>query len=198
MSQSYILQKYEEVRSIHSDINEHLETLKRYSEECGVVVEMGVRKIVSTWAFLAANPKKMISLDLYSPDRFGGNLQEVYDAVQDTDINFEFVEKSSLEYDLDNCELLFIDTWHDYLQLKKELYRHHRKVQKYIILHDTVSFGFVNEGSGEPGGDTHDNINLPTGLIPAVEEFLDSNKDWIIWERKVNNNGLTVLKKIDK
>jgi hypothetical protein len=103
-----------------------------------------------------------------------------------------------LEYDLDNCELLFIDTWHDYLQLKKELYRHHRKVQKYIILHDTVSFGFVNEGSGEPGGDTHDNINLPTGLIPAVEEFLDSNKDWIIWERKVNNNGLTVLKKIDK
>ena len=59
-----ILEKYKQVSETHSDINEHLITLKKYTEECDTVVEMGVRSIVSTWAFLAGNPKKLISLDL--------------------------------------------------------------------------------------------------------------------------------------
>jgi hypothetical protein len=85
-----IIQKYEELSDRPSDINEHLHTLKKYTEECNTVVEMGVRSIVSTWAFLAGNPKKLISLDLYNPTKFGGNLQEVYDAVKETNIDFSF------------------------------------------------------------------------------------------------------------
>jgi hypothetical protein len=142
-----IIQKYEELSDRPSDINEHLHTLKKYTEECNTVVEMGVRSIVSTWAFLAGNPKKLISLDLYNPTKFGGNLQEVYDAVKETNIDFSFVEDSSLNYELKNCDLLFIDTWHSYLQLKMELNRHHKKVNKYIILHDTVSYSGVDEKS---------------------------------------------------
>jgi ubiquitin C-terminal hydrolase len=38
--------------------------------------------------------------------------------------------------------------------------------------------------------------NLPKGLWPAIEEFLYHNKNWVIWEKKANNNGLTVLKRI--
>ena len=68
-----ILEKYKQVSETHSDINEHLITLKKYTEECDTVVEMGVRSIVSTWAFLAGNPKKLISLDLHNPAKFGGN-----------------------------------------------------------------------------------------------------------------------------
>jgi len=58
-----ILEKYKQLSEVRSDINEHLITLKKYTEECDTVVEMGVRSIVSTWAFLAGNPKKLISLD---------------------------------------------------------------------------------------------------------------------------------------
>lgn len=191
---SQIISKFESLQKIPSDINEHLITLKKYSEECEVIVEMGVRKIVSTWAFLSASPKKLISLDLHHPKIFGGNLDEVIDAVKGTSIDFQFIEADSLKYKCEPCDLLFIDTWHEYTQLKKELFRHHQSSKKYIILHDTVSFGFVDEDAYS--NQSQEETNLPTGLIPAIDEFLFHNKEWVLWERKVNNNGLTILKRI--
>lgn len=196
MNDSSIIRKYQELIATPSDINEHLPVLKRYAEECDIIMEMGVRWIVSTWAFLAGNPKKLTSLDLYNPSNFGGNIQEVYEAALNSEINFEFVEQDSLTYNMDECDLLFIDTWHDYLQLKKELFRHHTKVKKYIILHDTVSYGFTNEDLVVSGNHSKIETNLPKGLVPAIEEFLMWNRNWVIWEKKQNNNGLTVLKKI--
>jgi hypothetical protein len=197
-----ILEKYKQLSDTPSDINEHLHTLKKYAEECETIVEMGVRRVVSTWAFLAGNPKKLISIDLHNPTNFGSNIQEVYDAVIPTNIDFSFVENDSLVYKMEPCDLLFIDTWHDYLQLKKELDRHHQNVKKYIILHDTSTFGFKDEGIYD---DYQRNVlhlsreetNLPKGLWPAVEEFLYNNRNWVIWEKNPNNNGLTVLKRTD-
>jgi hypothetical protein len=192
-----ILEKYKQLSETHSDINEHLSTLKKYTEECDTIVEMGVRRIVSTWAFLAGNPKKLVSLDLYNPEKFGGNLQEVYDAIKSTGIDYSFVEQDSLKYEMKPCDLLFIDTFHDYLQLKKELNKHQGKVNKYIILHDTVSFGFSDESEYDDYHTPRSETNLPKGLLPAIEEFLYHNRNWVIWEKKPNNNGLTVLKRID-
>jgi hypothetical protein len=195
---SKILEKYKQLSEIPSDINEHLVTLKKYTEECNTIVEMGVRSIVSTWAFLAGNPKKLTSLDLYNPTKFGGNLQEVYDAASLTNIDFSFIECDSLTYEMQPCDLLFIDTWHCYLQLKKELTRHHSKVNKYIILHDTVSYANVDEKSADEMGVLNNiETNLPKGLWSAVEEFLYENKNWVVWEKKPNNNGLTILKRTD-
>lgn len=196
MSDSLISRKYQELIATPSDINEHLPVLKRYAEECDIIMEMGVRWIVSTWALLAGNPKKLTSLDLYNPSKFGGNIQEVYNAASNHGISFEFIEHDSLTYNMDECDLLFIDTWHDYLQLKKELFRHHTKSKKYIILHDTVSYGFTNEDLIISGDHSKTETNLPKGLVPAIEEFLMWNKEWVIWEKRANNNGLTVLKKI--
>jgi len=190
-----IYQKYQEKCSTISDINEHLPTLRKYAEECESVVEMGVRGIVSTWAFLSAKPKKLISLDLSHPSSFGGNLEEVIQLSLENGIEFEFVEKSSLEYEMSNADLLFIDTWHDYLQLKKEMFRHHTKVNKYIILHDTTTFGYIDESFYDEYGNSRPETNLPKGLYPAVDEFLFANKEWRLWEKKSNNNGLTILKK---
>jgi hypothetical protein len=170
MNNQLILKNYFELSKIPSDINEHLETLKKYTEECDIVIEMGVRQIVSTWAFLAGNPKKLISLDLYNPAHFGGNLQEVYDAVSSTDIDFTFIEHDSLTYDIDSCDLLFLDTWHDFLQLKKELTRHHTKVKKYIIFHDTVSFAHSDEkNADEMGMLNQTETNLPKGLCRLLK-----------------------------
>ena len=184
MNNVLILKKYIELSKTPSDINEHLETLKKYAQECDTIIEMGVRSIVSTWAFLIANPKKLVSLDLYNPSHFGGNLQEVYDAASYSNIDFSFVEQDSLTYNIDSCDLLFLDTWHDFLQLKKELTRHHSKVNKYIILHDTVSYRYVDEKSADEMGMLNQiETNLPKGLWPAIEEFLYHNKNWVIWEK---------------
>ena len=56
----------------------------------------------------------------------------------------------------------------------------------------------VDEKSHDEMGKLNDvETNLPKGLWTAIEEFLYNNKDWIIWEKKPNNNGLTVLKRIN-
>jgi len=191
-----INKKYQEYCSIISDINEHLPTLKKYAEESDSIVELGMRGIVSTWAFLAAKPKKLISLDLIHPSSIGANMEEVIQSSSENDIEFEFVQKSSLEYEMTTVDLLFIDTWHDYLQLKMELFRHHPKVKKYIILHDTTTYGFKDEGFYHDYEKPRPETNLPKGLNPAIDEFLFANKQWTLWEKKNNNNGLTILKKI--
>lgn len=191
-----IINKYEEKLNTKSDINEHLSTLKQYADECNTIVEMGVRSLVSTWAFLVSKPRTLISLDIENPSKFGGNIDEVYSLSNNVGINFKFVESSSLTYDMPLSDLLFIDTWHDYLQLKKELYRHHKNVKKYIILHDTNTFGYRDESEYENYHEQRNETNLPKGLCPAIDEFLNENKEWVLWERKPNNNGLTVLKKI--
>lgn len=191
-----INKKYEEKINTFSDIYEHLPTLKKYSEECKTIVEMGVRSFVSTWAFLASKPRKLIGLDLINPIVFGGNLNEVYEAATEAGIEFEFIESDSLTYQMPLSDLLFIDTWHVYLQLKKELNRHHKNTRKYIILHDTNTYGYKDELAHDLYGQRIEESNLPKGLCPAIDEFLIENKEWILWERKPNNNGLTILKRI--
>ena len=44
--------KYETAKSKVSDINEHIETLYEYATECTSIAELGVRSMVSTWAYI--------------------------------------------------------------------------------------------------------------------------------------------------
>ncbi len=85
-----------------------------------------------------------------------------------------------LKVGIEETDLLFIDTWHVYEQLKEELRLHGSKARKYIVLHDTTTFGENGEGEGR------------RGLWPAVEEFLAVG-EFQIKERFQNNNGLTIL-----
>lgn len=173
-----IEQKYQQLKDTPSDINEHLPTLKKYTEQCDHVTEMGVRAIVSTWALLAGNPKRMVSIDIKHPKNFGGNLDEVIQAANGT-TRYEFKLEDTTKNDIEETDLLFIDTVGYYEQLKSEL-RHAGRVRKYIILHDTQIFAVKGEDGGE-------------GLMKAVEEFLLENKEWEIKEQFTNNNGLMVL-----
>lgn len=182
---------YTELCDKISDINEHLPVLKKYTEECETITEMGVRYCVSTYSFLAGNPKKLTSIDIIHPSEWGGDLSIVEKLAKESNIEFEFILANTLEVNITNTDLLFIDTWHAYQQLKDELNRHHSKVNKYIILHDTTLFAFHDETTYESWG--WKGINK--GIWPAVEEFLEENKNWTLYERYTNNNGLTILKR---
>ena len=61
-----------------SDINEHLPTLSAYAKD-RVVTEFGVRKGLSTIAFLAGRPKKLISYDI-NIKRFDLGIMEAAEA----------------------------------------------------------------------------------------------------------------------
>jgi len=174
---------FEQRRNQSSDINEHLPTLKELSSECDTITEMGVRNVVSTWAFLNGYPKKLTSYDIIDPPK--SNLQEAMDFAQANNIDFNFFQKNVLSIEIEETDLLFIDTKHTYEQLKQELEKHSNKAKKYIILHDTVTYG-IRAPQWLGGGE---------GLLKAIFEFLDKTDDWFIYKEYKNNNGLMILKR---
>ena len=186
--------KVAEITRKPSDINEHIPTLLRYATGCDHVVEMGVRWIVSTWAFLAAKPNKVTSYDLFHPSKYGGNLDEVYDVAKEVNVEFSFFEANVLDVEIEECDLLFIDTWHCYNQLIRELRKHSSKAKKYIILHDTTKFGHVDEKNHRDQV-FEDALAKKQGLKPALNDFLAESDEWQIEKVYTNNNGLTILKR---
>jgi len=171
-----------------SDIYQHLPLLRRFAEQCFTVTELGVRTVVSTWAFLAGlqgRDGRLLSVDYIHPKECGGDLEAVARLAQAAGIKFEFRLADDREIELLPTDLLFIDTWHVYEQLKAELTRHADKAQKFIILHDTETFATQGETEGH------------SGLLKALDEFLYSaeGQKWFVREQHKNCNGLTVLER---
>jgi hypothetical protein len=201
-----------------SDIYEHLPTLYNYSLECDSIFETGVRGCVSSWAFaygLATsnttntnntntNTKKRKKYLLNDIDDCTENISELYNLCKEVDIDISYIWFNNLKIEfIETFDLTFIDTWHVYGQLKRELEKYSKITNKYIIMHDTT----VDEWHGENARGGHDDYldsqksgipieEIRIGLWPAIEEFLLLNKDWVLHERFTNNNGLTILKKV--
>ena len=155
-----------------SDINEHIPVLKRYADMCGHVTEFGVRSGVSTWAWIASNAKIVRCYDIQNCSIV--EHQKAADEIK-KEFSFTCVNTIADRFDIEPTDLLFIDTNHTYNQCSQELRQHAYKVNKFIIFHDTVTYG--------------------AELNRAIEEFLEKNNDWMIREKLLNNNGLTVLAK---
>jgi hypothetical protein len=166
---------YYEKCKTQSDINEHLPVLKEYGEKVDHITEMGVRGIVSTYALLAAKPKKMISYDVVPVDT-----NHIHSLAPHTE--YKFIIGDTRQAIIEPTELLFIDTLHNYIQLKQELDLHSPKTSRFIILHDTVTFGERGETSAN-------------GLNKAIAELLDAG-EWVTDLHLKNNNGLTILRRI--
>lgn len=199
--------KYQYHSKNSSDINEHLPTLYRYASECDSVFETGVRGCISSWALangLLHNKNTSIKPTLFMNDIDKCDIQELLFLTKDLPIKMKFEWKNNLDLDFkETYDLTFIDTWHIYGQLKRELAKFAPLTNKYIIMHDTT----VDEWEGETirmGRNANEQSvssgfpleEIYKGLRPAIDEFLISNKDWVLHERFVNNNGLTILRKI--
>lgn len=193
-----ILNLQEKINNLYntpSDINEHFPAIIKYGAECETITEFGVRSVVSTWGWLSSLPKKLTSYDIHHPSKWGGDLQSVIDTAIHVGVHFEFIQGDCLQVDIEQTDLLFIDTWHVYDQLKCELNIHQSKVNKFICLHDTTSYEFVNESITSEH--SFDDQLTKHGLWPAIEEFLENNSSsWILKERFTNNNGFTILERI--
>jgi cephalosporin hydroxylase len=175
------------------DIYEHLPVIRKYASEVGHVTEMGVRWGASTIAIGVANPKKMISYDITKTY----DMLKVVSLLEASEIDFSFILGDTLNIEIEETQMLFIDTLHTYNQLSKELELHEGKVTNYIILHDTESFGRKDESIYSHASQTLKEMKKgKVGLMTAVEDFLEVNKSWVIEKHYKNNNGLTVLARI--
>lgn len=186
--------KFKMAKSAPSDINQHLDTLRSYAEECEHVTEMGVRGVVSIWALLAAGPKRLVSYDIVDCP-----VDEAIKLGRAWGVDFEFKKEDVLKADIEPTDMLFIDTLGTYSQLIMELKMHASKVNKYILLHDTSTYGHRDEsryhGASELALSDHGKV----GLVPAVQDFLSTSegKKWSVRAVFEHNNGLTVLGRVN-
>lgn len=202
---SYITNKYTQLCNTPSDINEHLPTLCQLATECNSILELGVRGVVSSWAFTnglligsTPNTKKTLFLN---------DLQicDIRELLEHTciDIKYQWINCLDLEFNGGKFDMVFIDTWHVYGQLKRELEKFSKLSNKYIVMHDTT----VDEYEGETircGMDAQEQSKssgfpieeILQGLGKAIDEFLIENPNWILKKKYINNNGLTILEKI--
>jgi len=200
-----LINKYNYYCKLSSDINEHLPTLYKYAKECESVIELGVRSVVSSYALiygLISNNKlnKKILLNDITPC----NINELLSITNNLSIQVNYKWINDLDLNInENYDLTFIDTWHVYGQLKRELDKFSKITNKYIIMHDTTIDELLGEtirrnmNAEKQSKETGIPISeINKGLWPAIEEFLSNNKNWKIKERFTNNNGLTILEKI--
>ena len=190
-----------QVNLIHhrsSDINEHIPTIIELAQECDHITEMGCRWVVSTWAWLAGLPKNgLVTYDILNPMNWTGEhdvIKDVEDTAKAYNIDFKFIEADVCAIEIEETDLLFLDTWHSYKQLTSELKLHASKVKKYICFHDTTSYATKDETNYEEWGDEWKAEGI--GIWKAIEEFLESNPEWVLEKRFTNNNGFTIIKRI--
>lgn len=176
-----LLTEYERAKKTISDINENLHILYELAQTCNHVTEMGVRTGVSTRAFLATNCE-LVSYDTVLNDQ----VTQLFNLAKSTGKQVKYIKANTLELSIEPTDLLFIDTLHNYSQLKKELELHGNKSRKYLAFHDTHTFGL----KGETDRDTR-------GLLSAVIEFVIQNPQWRFKIYKTNNNGMTVLERVE-
>lgn len=194
--------QYAVKRDTPSDINEHLPTLRALASECRHITEAGVRSVVSSYAFATALKGKadhtLVQVDL----KKSANVTTFQAECAAEGVHTVFYEESDLTCPVAETDLLFIDTWHIYGHLKRELARWHSYAKTYIVLHDTT----VDEWAGETIRCGWDAVaqskasgipveEIRKGLWPAVEEFLKEHPEWRLEKRYTNNNGLTILKR---
>jgi hypothetical protein len=198
------LEKWYQVACIRpTDIYEHIPTLRKYGSECTHITEAGVSKVVSSFAFATAllgKPNaKFVQIDPVNHP----NIVAFGQMCKAEGLNTVFYQQSDLECPLEQTELFFIDTWHVYGHMKRELDRWNSYVTKYIIMHDTT----LDEWNGETircrlnAAKQSIEHNMPLseinrGIWPAIHEFLHAHPEWKIRERFTNNNGLTVLERV--
>jgi hypothetical protein len=169
--------KFGTLASQPSDMQGHMNTIKQYAMKCKRVIEFGVYDCTSTWAMVASRPQWMRSYDIARRPE----VDEVEKITKLTGIDFKYINESTIETTIEECDMLFIDTCHMYDFLIMEMNRHHDKVNKYILIHDTEIFGRVDQdGHGK-------------GLFTAIEDFIKRQPEWTIRQHFTHCMGLTIL-----
>lgn len=208
-----LIKKFRGLCNTTSDINEHLPVLFRYAKQCDSALELGVRGCISSWAIASGllENKNGARKRLFMNDMQECQIGEIIDAVSTLNIDVKYEWKSDLDIVFEPGEtydMVFIDTWHVYGQIKRELEKFSIIANKYIIMHDTT----IDEINGElmryyghnyqtayaeattlsaKTGIPRDEIMK--GMWYGIQEFLAAHPEWYIKDRFFNNNGLMVL-----
>lgn len=185
-----------------SDINGHIRTLYNIARQCTTILECGTRSATSTCAFLCGLRDGGDDGVLHSCDVVRHpNVGVIELLAKNEGISYTFHHQDDLTLDIGEVDMTFIDTWHIYGQMKRELAKFGPITKKWIVLHDTTVDAIHGESirmkmdipqqvieSGYPEEE------IRKGIWPAVEEFV-AGGTFRIKHRYSHNNGLTILER---
>lgn len=173
-------------------ISAHLPRLRRLAEGLDVVVEFGVKRGASSSALLLG-AAVVVSYDVAST-------REAQDLKRVVGARWHYMLEDSRQADVPVCDLLFIDSQHDYAQCRAELEAHADKVGRYLAFHDTITFGSVG-AKGETGEHSwqyqRGQCCPPNclGVRQAIDELMIRDPSWRIAAAYPDSHGLLVLER---
>ncbi len=166
---------FEQAKKQPSDFHEHVQTLRDLASKCEHVSQIGIWGKPSRIAlshngaafvdYAPGDRPEWAELKRLKGDKFTGKVWQPFAEIEETD-------------------LLFIDTYHTAEETLNLFTRHSPKVRKYLVVHTTEIFG-------EKGD------NGQSGVLIGVREFLRNHREWNVLRRDTNNYGLIVLSKVD-
>ena len=171
-------QLFQEACAKDTDIHEHLPILSEMASQCSHVTELGVGWAQSTRAFLRHN----VELHSYEFNPLPG-IREFFDDARNAGRNVTLHVDDTRKVDIAPTDMMLVDSLHIYEQVQIELHLHAPKVKKFLVFHDTTLFA----DNGEFGG---------KGIWPAIAEYMQEHPEWQFVERRTNNNGLTIFKRV--
>lgn len=169
---------YAELCTIKRDLNEHLPALRDLADKCERVTEISKRR-ESTVAMLSARPARLVSHQLEHDDQ---TLNRAIKYAKDDGVDvtvFPLPQGRSVS-EIEGTELLLIDHDHRAAVLRQQLEDLAPKVSRFIVLHDTQTYG----ETGTDGG---------PGLLPAMRHYMQQNPQWSVISHSTDQHGLTVL-----
>jgi predicted O-methyltransferase YrrM len=183
---------YEERKATPWNLNEHMDTLRGYAAECNIVTEFGTHKGFSTIAFLAGVPKELHCWDIIRQPE----VDTIEALAAETPTRFVFHHGNSLHADFTTTDLLFIDSLHQYDQVIQELQNHAHKATKYLIFHDTIAWGYIDEVPSNNPTDINYGWAHKKGVAQAIGHYMVDHPEWKIFEQYYHNCGLVVYRKM--
>lgn len=180
------MKTYEQAYNTPSDIYLHLPALYGYAVDSSKVVEIGLGTTSNAIRAFLKGCKDVTSIDI---DPMPNVVKDVQEYADHLGCKWEFIVGDSIQTDIPECDLLFIDGKHSYYTVIKELFKHHTKVNKFIGFHDVISYASRNESPEETGN------NFIEGIVPAIFMFLEQHPEWKVDYYSPYCNGLLILAK---
>ena len=187
-----ILARYQAACEGGTAIAAHLPRLRNLAIGCDVAQEFGVKRAASSAALLMG-AEYVISYDVV-PTREARDLEALVGR------RWSYRIEDSRTAVPTPCDLLFVDSLHTFDQCRAELERHADSVKRWLVFHDTVTFGSFG-AYGETGRHARtyqvgQSCPLPfLGIRPAIDALMIRDPTWQIAAHYTDSHGLLVLER---
>lgn len=170
----------------------HLPRLRALAKGLEVAAEFGVKRGASSAALLLG------AASVYSYDIVATPDALAIKALVGERWHYQIGDSRTA--DVPSCDLLFVDSAHDYEHVKAELSAHADKARRYLVFHDVLTFGSVG-ARGESGDQLwayKRGVSVPReclGIRPAIDELMIRDPSWHIAASYTDSHGLLVLER---